>query len=106
MKQGSVWTSERFFERLDILLEVRGWSMNTLCQTADIGAATLYTARKRKALPSMVSVCQICDALGISLEEFFAEKPLDMDIETVAIRMKRLSKRSRKILTDLVEVLM
>ena len=71
MNNAEIWTSARFFERLDSFLHSRKWKLTDLGVSADITAQSLYAMRKRKTLPSLTSLCAICDALGITLADFF-----------------------------------
>ncbi len=46
-------------------------SLYQLSLTANINADTLYKMRKRHTLPNLQTVCLLCDALEISLTDFF-----------------------------------
>ena len=61
-----VWDSEFFFHRLADM------SMHELSCMANTSISALYQTRSRKALPSLQTICTICDVLCIKLWEFFA----------------------------------
>ena len=71
MNNAELWTSTRFFERLDSFLLAKNWKLTDLGIAADITTQSLYAMRKRHTLPSLTSLCTICDALGISVADFF-----------------------------------
>ena len=100
------WTSEIFFDRLNFFLNNRKWSLYQLCLSADISVDTLYKLRKYRRLPTLRTVCIICDALEISLPEFFimpfAAKEYSIMLQKLknfwAVRNSSLSARKRLIL--------
>lgn len=98
------WTSARFFQRLDFLLEMKGITFNQLSFMSETSISSIYQARRRKTMPSFQTLCCLCDALGIKLWEFFdtdAERTAAM--ENVVSQMKNLSADSQSILAALVK---
>lgn len=59
------------FERLEQLCEERGISLYELSQRADITSTSVYKWKKEKATISMRSIVKICDALGITVHQFW-----------------------------------
>ena len=85
------WTSEIFFDRLNFFLNDRNWSLYQLCLSADISVDTLYKLRKHHRLPTLRTVCTICDALEISLPEFFIMPFAAQEYSILLQKLKSLS---------------
>ncbi len=60
-------------ERLQRLLNSRGWSMYRLSQECGLSQATIANIFRRNALPSVSTLEAICGGFGITLAQFFAE---------------------------------
>jgi len=102
MSNVDFWTSEQFFARLDDYLHARGWKLSNLGVLADITSQSLYALRKRNALPSLTSLCSICDALGITLTEFFdVDSVRSADAMAISLKVKTLPP---KTITDLARL--
>lgn len=98
------WTAERFFQRLDYFLEKRNMSLHELSGAAETGMSSIYQMRRRKTLPNLVSLCFICDALCISLYEFFAtDDELTPEMHTVIADMHGVSVEGQKMLAQMVK---
>lgn len=103
MNNADLWTSTRFFERLDAFLLSRNWKLTDLGVSADITTQSLYAMRKRKTLPSLTSLCAICDALGISLADFFS---VESDESPAELVIKQRVKEITPEATDALAALM
>lgn len=103
MNNAEQWTSARFFERLDFFLKDRDWKLTDLGTATDITTQSLYAMRKRHTLPSLTSLCTICDALEISLTDFFNISP-EGNPEVIAITQcaKEMPAEARAALCILV----
>lgn len=95
------WTSEIFFDRLNFFLNDRNWSLYQLCLSADISVDTLYKLRKHHRLPTLRTVCTICDALEISLPEFFIMPFAAKEYSILLQKLKSLSDEFFKILSQI-----
>jgi transcriptional regulator with XRE-family HTH domain len=60
-------------ERIIQLRTRKGYSTNKLAQLAEIGQSTLREIEIGKKSPNIVTLEKICQALDISLAEFFSE---------------------------------
>ncbi len=105
MENSKLWTSEVFFERLDFFLKAHNLTMYQLCSGVDLTADSLYKMRSRHSLPSLRSVCIICDALGISLSEFFETEITDPNSAAIMSSLDTMSNDSLSALTILVKCL-
>ena len=97
------WSSEMFFSRLDAFLKARGWKISDIGNQTDITSQSLYALRKRNALPSLTTLCHICDAIGITLTEFFdVDSAQDADAIAVMLKVKSLPPTTVADLSKLV----
>jgi len=60
-------------ERLQRLLEERGWTEYRLAKESDLSESTIANIFRRNATPSFSTLESICSGLGITLSQFFAE---------------------------------
>ncbi len=61
-------------ERIKQLCNEKGWSMYKLAEESMLTQSTISNMFVRKSYPSIPTLIKICEALGISLAEFFLEK--------------------------------
>ncbi len=61
-------------EHIRTLLEERGWSVYRLAQEAGVPQSTLANLFLRNNMPTVPTLERICQALGITMAEFFAEQ--------------------------------
>ena len=62
-------------ERIRTLLEERGWSVYRLAQEAGVPQSTLANLFLRNNMPMVPTLERICQALGITMAEFFSQQP-------------------------------
>ena len=106
MNNVELWTADRFYRRLDYLLAERHWSLHRLSMKTDTSIASLYEMRRKRFLPRFKTLCMICDALDISLYEFFfANDDLSDDAYYILSGITSLSEEGQKILVALVKLL-
>ena len=104
MNNTEYWTADKFYERLEFYLEKKGWSYNRLSNESDIGVSMLYEMRRKHYLPRMKNLCSICDALGISLTEFF-DVDETYDTENLSMELSNLSLPELHTIRLLINVL-
>lgn len=105
MSQKTQFTDE-FFSRLDELLQQRDWTFNRLSIESGISLNALYQMRKRKSLPTLQTLYDLCKAFEISLSEFFVfDTVIDPYIIKINERVKYLSPTSVAVLADLIDCL-
>ena len=63
-------------ERLQKLMDARGWSMYRLAKESGLTESTISNIYRRNAIPSIVTLESICKGFGITLSQFFAEGEL------------------------------
>lgn len=103
MDNSKLWTSAKFFERLDFFLSAKNWTLYQLCSDVDITVDAIYKMRRRNTLPSLQSVWIICDALGLSLAEFFNIEILSPDCKAIMDSFETISNQSLSALAILVQ---
>ena len=59
-------------ERIDQLMEERGWSDYRLSLESGLSSSTIANIHRRNTVPSITTLEAICDAFGITLSQFFA----------------------------------
>ena len=86
--------------RIDELRKEKGWSVNYLALEAGLTQSTLNNLYSRKTEPKISTLRAICEALGISLSDFFKEEA-SSDDELVR-KVKALSKENKAALLQLI----
>lgn len=59
--------------RLRCLMDERGWTKYRLAKNSGLSESTITNILKRDTMPSIPTLKAICDCMGISLSQFFAE---------------------------------
>lgn len=86
--------------RIDELRKEKGWSVNYLALEAGLTQSTLNNLYSRKTEPKISTLRAICEALGISLSDFFKED-VSPDDELVR-KVKSLSEENKAALLQLI----
>lgn len=60
-------------ERLNNLMEERGWTEYKLSKACGLSESTIANIFRRGTMPSIATLATICSGFGISLSQFFAE---------------------------------
>ena len=60
-------------ERLQYLLDERGWTKYQLARKCGLSDATIANIFRRNTMPSIPTLEAICQGYGITLSQFFAE---------------------------------
>lgn len=106
MNNVELWSADKFYRRLEYLLKERRWSLHRLSIKTDTSAASLYEMRRKNFLPRFKTLCMICDALDISLHEFFfTDTNLTDESYHILSGIADLSEESQKVLISLIKLL-
>lgn len=91
-------------ERIQELLNERGWSMYQLSQRAGIPQSTLSNLFIRYNAPTIPTLEKICSAFGISLSEFFRDtsSEISSDEERILAEWHKLSPKGKDALITLL----
>ena len=84
-------------KRIEELREKRGYSQNRLAEWAGVSQTHLRRVELGEADITVGHLRLICDALGISLKDFFSESD-ETDVITAAV--SALSVKQRKLLSE------
>ena len=60
-------------KRIQALMKERGWTPYRLAKESGLSDATVGNLFRRNTVPSMITLEAICNGLGITLSQFFAE---------------------------------
>ena len=92
-------------KRIKELLDERNWTMYQLSHRADIPQSTLSNLFARNNAPSIPTLEKICQALGISLAEFFGSKNETNEEEKILKEWRLLSPKMKKAINELIKEL-
>ena len=91
--------------RIEKLIKQKGWSIYKLSLEAGVTNSTLTNMFSRKTLPSITTLSAICDALGITLAQFFADdnygEVTSDDEKELLHHYRNLSSKSKTAVIDL-----
>ncbi|MFR5832808.1 MAG: helix-turn-helix domain-containing protein [Acutalibacteraceae bacterium] len=87
-------------KKIDYLRKEKGWSINFLAMEAGLTQSTLNNLYSRKTEPKIATLRAICDALGISLSDFFKEDE-NLDDELTR-KIKSLTDDNKKALLQII----
>lgn len=94
-------------ERMEKLQESRGWTEYQLAQRAEIPQSTISSWRRKKMLPSLLSLEKICNAFEMTMAQFLAESgrmtEITPDQRKLLDRWEMLSSAQRKAFLELME---
>jgi len=68
----------RYTMRIDKLRRDRGWSVYKLAQESGLSAPTIHQWLETETVPTLFALEQICDALKITLADFFATNTVNV----------------------------
>ena len=89
------------------LLDAKGWTVNKLADEAGITHSTLYKLMNNKNVtPNLTTLESICNALEISLSDFFDDSyQLSPEATLLVTCYDRLDVRDQEIITKLVQIM-
>lgn len=93
--------------KLKELREKVGWSQNKLAQEAGISQSFINQIEAGQKQPSYEVLNNICSALGITLSEFFSDKPSDMppELRRLLDAAKDLTPEQQEKLTEFISTI-
>ena len=93
-------------EKIEFYRKKRGWSQYKLAIESGLTQSTLSNMFARKTLPSITTLSNICDALGITLSEFFDNENnavLQNDELELLSNYRKLTDKQKKAIKSLCE---
>ena len=96
-----------YISRIQELLDAKGWTVNKLADEAGITHSTLYKLMNNKNVtPNLTTLESICNALEISLSDFFDDSyQLSPEATLLVTCYDRLDVRDQEIITKLVQIM-
>lgn len=95
-------------QRLEMLMNERGWTIYRVAKEADIPWSTVRNMFKRNTEPSVATLESICAGMGITLSQFFdIDNTLGMTQEQRVLleNYSALSDENKRIISQLIEAL-
>ncbi len=89
-------------KRIEELREKRGYSQNRLAEWAGVSQTHLRRVELGEADITVGHLRLICDALGISLKDFFSESD---ETDEITAAVSALSMKQRKLLSEFLKSL-
>lgn len=62
---------EAIFKTIEYYAQSKYWSVSQLCEMATLSSSSVYAIRNEHRLPNLSTICFICEALEITIKEFF-----------------------------------
>lgn len=95
-------------QRIQQLMDERGWTMYRLAKEANIAWSTLRNIYKRNNDPSIYTLECICKAFGMTLPQFFdVENQMGLTDEQRQLihQWSKLNERNKRLVSELVDAL-
>ena len=95
-------------ERLQQLMDERGWTIYKIAKEADIPWSTVRNMFKRNTEPSIGTLECLCKGMGITLPQFFDvdnQMGLTYEQQQLISQWSKLSDSNRRLVSELVEAL-
>lgn len=94
-------------QKIRALLKERNWSIYRLAQVSGINPSTLGNLFARNNVPTIPTLERICEALDITLSEFFAEDstlpPEERMDERMAKKWTALTPAQKQLILELMD---
>ncbi len=95
------WSAKVIYGRILFLCEKEGWTLHRLSEVANIPTSTLYNWRYRAIMPTLEHLIMVCDALNLSIADFFDDKGRYFDELYTAVN--NLSEENRLLLIEVAK---
>lgn len=99
--------NNKIVQRIDELLNERGWKLYRLSQESGVPLSTLSTMFKRNTCPTLDNLLKICAGFQITLSEFCEEPqlnaPVTEEIMNLISSYKELSPDNRRLIVMIIQ---
>ena len=95
-------------ERLQQLMDERGWTIYKVAKEAGIPWSTVRNMFKRNTEPSIGTLESICQGMGMTLPQFFdIENEMGLSDEQMQLiqQWSKLRDKDKKLIVDLIDAL-
>jgi len=93
-------------EKIDSLRKQKGWSVYKLAEECSLTQSTLSNMFIRKTQPTISTLTSICNGLGITLSQFFAESNIEKQNQEEIDLLndyKKLSAKNKNAVKQLIK---
>lgn len=104
-----MWDNKVFFEKVDVLLKDRGWSLCELSVQAGLSTGMIYRWRNHNQVPSMESLQKISDALGVPFDYFLnndRSTNRDNKVELLSLMASKLTENQLDAIIEIARILL
>ena len=92
--------------RIKELLRARNWSVNRLAVEAGLTSSTLYSIMEGTNNPTITTIETLCEALDISLCDFFKQSTINEDEDNVILSMyHNLDSRDKQLVKSILLII-
>lgn len=104
--------NQKIAKRLSQLIKSSDLKISALADTACISVSNLYSILRGETTPTLYTLYMLCRGLQISLSRFFIGLEVEegslaaLDDMQTEERLKELSPRNYKIITEMIDVLL
>jgi transcriptional regulator with XRE-family HTH domain len=90
-------------ERIRRLRKARKLTLEELARTTALSQPFLSQIERDIKNPSVETLSRICDALGVTLAEFFSPGSMEPDADRLVVVARRLTSQQRELLARFLE---
>ena len=93
-------------ERIQKLMDQRGWSVYRLCKESGLAQSTLSHVFRKDSEPTISTLETICKAFGLTIGEFFAEGelvPLTGEQRALLDRWTLLTTEQKQLILNMMD---
>ena len=104
-----MWDNKIFFDKLNILLKDKGWSLCELSVQAGLSTGMIYRWHNHNQVPTMESLQKISDALEVPIEYFINGEKHDNKnnkVELLKTMAKQLSENQLDVVIEVTKILL
>lgn len=104
-----MWDNKIFFEKLDILIKDRGWTLYELSTQSGLSSGMIYRWRNHNQVPSMESLQKISDALEVPIDYFLnndSSTDLGNKVEMLNLMASKLTVNQLDAVIEVTKILL
>ncbi len=94
-------------KRIEEIMEQNNWTQYALSKTSGISQSTIASWNRRKSMPTLPMILKVCDAFGMTPDEFFgiSADPEKMSREIILLQriFRQLTDKEKTFVIDTME---
>ena len=101
-------TKEELLDRMNTILEQKGWSLNKLAKESGIPTSTIYNISNRKDVPDLQTMMEIAKALDVSFDYLLGTERndyavyIDKEFYEICLEFDKKKKETLKQMAKLI----